>query len=123
MNPQPPIYVGQLVAVIFGVLFLFYFFKEFFNHSNQNTNQDLFTLGYIEESNNVIVNVKNKIIKEQAKPSFESQQLYIDCIDALHSIGIKKTEAKKLAKEIFSSSSNPPTSIQDFLMIALRKNS
>jgi hypothetical protein len=123
MNPQPPIYVGQLVAVIFGVLFLFYFFKEFFNHSNQNTNQDLFTLGYIEESNNVIVNVKNKIIKEQAKPSFESQQLYIDCIDALHSIGMKKTEAKKLAKEIFSSSSNPPTSIQDFLMIALRKNS
>jgi hypothetical protein len=123
MNPQPPIYVGQLVAVIFGVLFLFYFFKEFFNHSNQNTNQDLFTLGYIEESNNVIVNIKNKIIKEQAKPSFESQQLYIDCIDALHSIGIKKTEAKKLAKEIFSSSSNPPTSIQDFLMIALRKNS
>lgn len=119
MNPQPPTYVGNLFAALFACMVLFYFIKELFNHSPTKPNCDLFTLGYIEDSNNIIVNVRNKTIK-QTKPDFESQQLYIDCIDALCSIGMKKTEAKKKAKEVFSTMNNPPTSIQDFLMIALR---
>jgi Holliday junction resolvasome RuvABC DNA-binding subunit len=124
MNPQPPTHVGQIFAAIFGCMFLFYFIKEFFNQNNKTNSADLFTLGYIEEANNITVNVKNKTIKQikQTKPSFESQQLYVDCIDALYSVGVKKSEAKKIAKQIFSSSDNPPKSVQDFLMIALRKN-
>jgi Holliday junction resolvasome RuvABC DNA-binding subunit len=31
------------------------------------------------------------------KNNFESQQLYLDCIDALHALGMKKSEAKKKA--------------------------
>lgn len=118
MNPQPPLYVGQLFAVLFCCMFIFYFLKEFFNENATSKNMDLFTIGYIEDSNNVVVNLRNTTINQ--KLDFESQQLYIDCIDALCAIGMKKTEAKRKTKEIFSTMSNPPTSIQEFLMIALR---
>lgn len=74
---------------------------------------DLVNVGYLEDQ---------PIIQQvvETKPSFESQQLYLDCIEALHSLGMKKSEAKRKAKFIFSTMSNPPTSVQEFLMIALK---
>ena len=122
MNPQPEPYIGHIFATIFLLMVVYYFFKQVFSNKEPIHLDDLFPIGYIEDSHNMTVNIKNKIVKEAIKPSFESQQLYLDCIDALHSLGIKKTEAKKRAKEIFSSSPNPPNSIQDFLMIAMRND-
>lgn len=76
-------------------------------------NLDFITVGYLEDQ---------PIIQQvvATRPSFESQQLYFDCIEALHALGMKKTEAKKKAKFIFSTMSDPPSSVQDFLMIALK---
>lgn len=121
MNPQPEPVIGNIFATIFTLMILYYFFKEVFSNKEPIHINDFFTIGYIEDSNNVTVNVKNKIIKD-VKNNFESQQLYLDCIDALHALGMKKTEAKKKAKEIFASSTNPPKTVQDFLVIAMRNN-
>lgn len=123
MNPQPPPYIGSIFALIFGCVFVYYFVKAINSKETKPINLDLFTIGYIQDSTGSTVNITNKIIKqvEKTKPNFESQQLFMDCVDALNSIGIKKTEAKKRARDIFSSN-NPPTNIQDFLMIAMRKD-
>lgn len=116
MNPQPPEHVGQLVAIFFTLLVIYYAIKAYYNNPPINFN-DLYTIGYLEDSHNVpIVNVVTN------KPNFESQQLYIDCIDALQALGMKKTEAKRKTKQIFSSMENQPSSIQEFLMIALRNS-
>jgi len=131
MNPQPPEYIGHIFAFVFIMLCIIYFIKGLNDPNNVIRPFDRYTIGYFDEPNYTTINIKNKTVKEAAKtvkeaaktakPSFESQQLYIDCIDALCAIGMKKTEAKKRAKDIFSSMSNPPTTIQDFLMIALRQ--
>lgn len=62
--------------------------------------------------------VKHSKNKEY-KTIFEADQLYFDCIDALYALGVKKNEAKKITKQIFTNSK--PNTIQDFLMVALRK--
>jgi hypothetical protein len=124
MNPQPPEYIGHIFAFIFIMLCIVYFIKGLNDPNNVIKPFDRYTIGYFDEANYTTINIKNKTVKEAAKtakPNFESQQLYIDCIDALCAIGMKKTEAKKRAKDIFSSMNNPPTTIQDFLMIALRQ--
>jgi hypothetical protein len=124
MNPQPPEYIGHIFAFIFISLCVFYFIKGLNDPNNIIKPLDRYTIGYFDEPNYTTINIKNKTVKEVAKkskPNFESQQLYIDCIDALCAIGMKKTEAKKRAKEIFSTMNNPPASIQDFLMIALKQ--
>lgn len=119
MNPQPEPYIGNIVALIFFGMLVYFFFQAKKEGKTINID-DLFTIGYIEDPTpTTTVNVQNKIVKK-SKPNFESQQLYIDCIDALHAIGFKKMDAKKRAKQIFSSMTNPPNSVQDFLMIALR---
>jgi len=121
MNPQPEPYIGELFALLFIGSVIYFFIKARIEGTTVEIS-DLFTIGYIERDNSPIINVQQSVSK-QASPDFESQQLYVDCIDALHSIGFKKAEAKKRAKQIFSSMKNPPTNIQDFLMIALRKDS
>lgn len=114
MNPQPEPYVGNLVAFVLFCMVVYFFWKNY-NTSNNHIDFDKFTLGYIEESTPTI-NIIN-----QSKPNFEDQPIYTDCIDALHALGMKKSEAKRKTKQIFSSLDNPPSSIQDFLMIALKK--
>jgi len=61
-----------------------------------------------------------KATNKDYKTIFEAEQIYMDCVSALYALGVKKTEAKKITKEIFIN--KKPDSIQDFLMIALRKN-
>ena len=119
MNPPPDPYIYNTVAIIFASICIFYFVKALNDPSKTIDTSDLFTIGYINDPYRTSINIRNKVIQSQ-KPNFESQQLYIDCIDALCAIGMKKTEAKNKAKAIFSTMSNPPTTVQDFLMIALR---
>lgn len=134
MNPQPEPYIGQLVALVFALGVLYFTFKAYHSGEHINMPSDLFTIGYFEESQNVpIVNVKTqpkikvepvvKIIQqEQKKVPPESNPIYTDCVDALRALGMKKSEAVRRAKDIFTSLDNPPRTVQDFLMIALRNN-
>lgn len=119
MNPQPPEYVGPIFAGIF-ILMLVYQIIKAYNSGKiiDLKNIDLIHIGYIE-SENPTQNIYN-ITSVDNKPSFESQQLYVDCIDALVALGMKKSESKKKAKQIFSTHDPMPSTVQEFLMIALR---
>lgn len=121
MNPQPEPYIGNLFAILIGIGICYYAIKAY-KTSDTNPISDLFTIGYIEEPEQERIHTNTTIVVNNPINNFESQPIYHDCIDALHALGMKKSEAKKRTKEIFNSMSTPPSSIQDFLMIALRKN-
>jgi hypothetical protein len=111
MNPQPSEYVGHLCALAFIGVFLFYAYQAYTEGRTIDLkNFDYVTIGYVEEP-----------VKCATVASFESQQLYLDCIEALYTLGFKKSEAKKKAKLIFSSIDPQPSSVQEFLSIALKK--
>jgi hypothetical protein len=114
MNQQPPEYVGSIFATLFCVGVAYYAIKEFLSGKHIDLhNLDMVTLGYVEENPIIIQQV-------ETKNNFESQQLYLDCIDALHALGMKKSEAKKKAKLIFKTHNPQPESVQAFLMLALK---
>jgi hypothetical protein len=139
MNPQPDPIVGNFVALIIIVLVAFYTYKAYLTGKSIDLNKlDNFVIGYIEaepttrvvEKHFQTINNPVKVVKEKTeivrvetvidtKPSFESQQLYVDCIDALYALGMKKNEAKKKAKFIFSTMNPAPATIQEFLIIAM----
>ncbi len=119
MNPQPSQEIAQVFATIAFLIGAFYAFMAYNNvmsGSMSAPNYDLFTLGAIEDSPNQVV-----VVETAKTNSFESQQLYIDCIDTLVAIGYKKTEAKKRAKAIFSKHKPTPTNVQEFLNIVMQK--
>lgn len=119
MNQQPSEGIGSIVAMILCCIALYHGIKAYQSGVAINLKDlDLFTLGSIEESTPIIHVVDNT--KRSKRADFESQQLYLDCIDALSSLGMKKLEAKKKAKMIFSKHSPTPSSVQEFLMIALK---
>jgi hypothetical protein len=76
---------------------------------------DMINMGYIEP-NDVVVNVQQQNSK---KETLESQQLYLDCVSALYSLGMKKSQAKKKTQEVFSI--HNPETVQEFLILALQK--
>lgn len=121
MNPQPDPIVGHIVAAFIVLMTLVYTIKAFLENKTLQFN-DNFVIGYIE-SDPIIVNEihehKTKKVIVNSKPSFESQQLYLDCIDALVALGMKKREARNKAKFVFSTMNPQPQSIQEFLVIAL----
>jgi hypothetical protein len=118
MNPPPSEQFVQICAILFVSGFFYYCYKSYKDTSMHRTfTPDLFTIGYIED--NPII--KNVVINKE--PSFESQQLYVDCIDSLYALGVKKSEAKKKAKLIFSTFNPQPSTVQEFLSIALKKPS
>jgi hypothetical protein len=128
MNPQPSPIVGELCAFIMICLTAFYTYKAFMEGKSIDLNKlDMFTIGYIEETSPVTHVVEKHFHKTktkrvvETKPSFESQQFYVDCIDALVALGMKKKDAKSRAEFIFSTMNPQPSSIQDFLMIALKQ--
>jgi hypothetical protein len=127
MNPQPDVSIGNLFAAIFILMVLFYTYKSYMSgHVIDISNIDLVNIGYLQRDN---IRVTNKIVTTPVSPpvflsppvnNFESQQLYVDCIDALHAMGMKKSEAKRKAKHIFSTTNPQPSNIQEFLLIAFR---
>lgn len=143
MNPQPSPIAGEIGAFVVICIFVFYAYKAYFEGKSIDLNKlDNFIIGYVESPplvekhyhntyknptkiiksvDKVIERVVEKVIPQEvpAKPNFESQQLYVDCIDALYALGMKKNEAKRKAKFIFSTMNPPPSTIQEFLTIAL----
>jgi hypothetical protein len=116
MNPQPEPYVGHIFALMFAGLVVYLTIKTYLKADSSCTN-DLFIIGYMEDSPRVVNNIK---VTTLDKPSIESQQLYIDCVEALRALGMKKSEATRVTKRVFSSN-QIPQSVQEFLLIALKK--
>ena len=128
MNPQPNPIIGEIGAFITMMIVAFYTYKAYHEGKSIDLNKlDMFTIGYIEETSPVTHVVEKHFHKTktkrvvETKPSFESQQFYVDCIDALVALGMKKKDAKSRAEFIFSTMNPQPSSVQEFLMIALRK--
>lgn len=121
MNQQPQEYVGNLFAFIFICLFAYHAIKSYINGNAINLKElDLITLGYVQESDG---NKTNTVESKSNKIKLESQQLYIDCVEALYSLGMKKSEAKKRTKDIFTNTDPQPANVQQFIILALRTQS
>ena len=121
MNKQPEVWIGNLFAFIFVVMVIFNTIKAYRNPNSVNKFNDAFTIGYIYDR--PLVNVKSvskPIVKPKTVQSAKPQltQLQIDCIDALVALGMKKTQAKQKANEVFQHHSFD--SVQEFLSIALK---
>lgn len=128
MNPQPSESVGQVIAIILVLMVAYHAVKAYHNNPPIKLNDlDLFTIGYIQSPTQpkpikTKLKIQTQPVKEaQQIPTVESTQLYIDCVDALHSLGIKKSDAKKTTKNLLSSN-NPPKTVQELLIIALKTN-
>jgi hypothetical protein len=142
MNPQPDPIIGQLFALAILSMTAFYTYKAYSEGKSIDLNKlDNFTIGYLEQDYFTpqviekhfhetvkpvkIIKTNTETIKTEriieTKPNFESQQLYVDCIDTLVALGMKKKDAKSRAKFIFSTMDPQPSTVQEFLMIALRK--
>lgn len=118
MNAQSHENLGVVCAVGLFLVFLYHAVKNFRYGPHININNDLFNIAYIEKDDHVNVVVPTVKVKV-AQPKPQDTQLFLDCVDALHALGMKKTQAKKIAVSVFNEFN--PKSVQDFLMIALRK--
>lgn len=115
MNPQPEPYIGNLFAILFAGLVVYFTIKSYYEQGEVG---DLFVIGYVEESNNTVNNFH--ITNTVSTINEELRQLQNDCVEALRALGMKKTEASKRMKQVFANNSNIQT-VQEFLLIALRK--
>lgn len=125
MNEQPAVWIGNLFAFIFVVMVIFNTIKAYNDPTVTNKLSDNFTIGYIYDSpsiteHNHVVNVKAIKTKTVKPPKPQLTQLQIDCIDSLVALGMKKTQAKQKANEIFQNHSF--NNIQEFLNLALSKS-
>ena len=134
MNPQPHPIVGQFGVLIFALLTAYFCFtgkRKDFQLS------DKFTIGYINDDipqvvqtintnqrktkvttqNNKTSTTKKKVPQSLLTPVKEvdpiNEELFEDCVLALVSLGTKKTQAKRIAQEVFDS--HNPKTIEDFI--------
>lgn len=108
-------FIGNVAATLMFLIMCAYAVISYLDGNTiRMSDLDKVTLGYFDDPTPVVITHTNS-------NNFESQQLYLDCIEALKSLGMKKSEAKKKAKDIFQNHNPQPTSIESFLMIALRK--
>lgn len=123
MNPQPDPVIGQLVAMLVFALLAFYTYQAY-KHGPviDIKNFDMVTMGYVEADPRVTkITKKVKVVKENTiEESIKDTQLYNDCVDALHSLGLKKSEAKRKALLILNTEKPTPASVQEFLLVAFK---
>lgn len=133
MNEQPQEIVSQFLAFIFILISVAtYFFGkakpinlDYFElgqiHDNKPLHQPIYKQAKVKKTTkqpkpNTVKTVtkKQKPIVKKAKPT----KLQIDCISALQSLGMKKSQAISRTKDVFDKKS--PQSIQEFLMEAFK---
>lgn len=124
MNPQPHPIVGQFGVLIFALLTAYFCFtgkRKDFQFS------DKFTIGYINDDvPHVVVhsdvpkniNTKKKQVPQSLLTPIKEEEpidneLFEDCVLALVSLGTKKIQSKKIAKDIFEK--HNPKTIEDFI--------
>lgn len=127
MNEQPPESIGHFFAFIF---FAIAFFSYIFSKS-KTINLDHFDIGYITENNFHQQNVPVQTLpiskpqqKPKPKPKPKAQNKGFtdfekECIDALRSLGMKKSEA--ITKMNFVFEKYQPKTIQDFISGAFKR--
>lgn len=132
MNEQPAEYLSQIMAFLFiAIAFISYLFGK-----PKTINLDNFEIGYISE-NPVPINSSFitpvsiieqpqpkpiKTVKPKPKPKKIKKQvspLQQDCIVALRSMGMKKSEAVNKVNSVFSNTQ--PNNIQEFIMEAFKR--
>ena len=105
----------EIIKVIFVCSLVLIFI---FNYWNPTPN--FLTKKVVEEDSwdNIPLGV---VYTNKVKPlSVESNPIFSECVDALSVLGVSKTEAKKTTRKILSSS-NPPSSVEDFILQAFKK--
>jgi hypothetical protein len=121
MNEQPPEFVGDFFAFI---LFAIAIFSYIFSKSKTIINLDHFDIGYITDNNFQQQDVTVKTLpinKPKTKPKTQNKgftDFEKECIDALHSLGMKKSEA--ITKMNFVLEKYQPKTIQDFISGAFK---
>jgi len=95
--------VGSILAIAFiiGIIYVQFTTKNTFKYS------DTFIIGYVEKEDPIAIHAP--------QIDLEFKQ---NCIDVLIKLGMKKSQANKVADAEFSSI-NPPKNIQEFLRRAL----
>lgn len=117
MNPQPPEYIGNIFAGFIILLIIIQTVKAYQNNAKIDLSTfDIINIGYLEESP-ISVN-----ITQQSKNTFVQPQFFQDCVDTLYALGMKKKEAKLKAELIFRTCEEIPTTIQEFLILAMKKS-
>lgn len=113
MNEQPSDFVSGFFTLLFVATFIYFLLtlprKKF---------SDKLTVGYIDMPAPVQItnNITNKTVKQVKKPI--DQQLYADCVEALRSLGHKKSYASQKTRDIFNMFN--PKSVQEFLTIVFQ---
>lgn len=123
MNPQPDPIIGNLVATLVLGALVYYTYKAYkFGPVIDIKNFDMVTMGYVEADPRITqITKKVKVVKANTiEESVKDTQLYNDCVDALYSLGVKKSEAKRKALLILNTEKPTPASVQEFLLIAFK---
>lgn len=121
MNPQPDPMVGNLIATVVIFAIGFYAYKAYkYGPAIDIKNLDMITVGYVESDPRIIKKNIKVVKKNTIEESIKDTQLYNDCVDALHSLGLKKSEAKRKTILIFNTVKPSPASVQEFLLIAFK---
>lgn len=131
MNEQPAEFVSQVIAFLFIVVaFISYLFGK-----PKTINLDYFEIGYISENpvpiNSSFIEPVTIIEQPQPKPiqtakpktkkiKKQTSPLQQDCINALRSMGMKKSEAVNKVNCVFSSNVKP-SNVQEFIMEAFKR--
>ena len=136
MNPQPDPIVGHVIAILFVCMLVIYTLQAM-KQGKTTKISDNFIIGYLESDPIVIRrdNPPNDFDKfdpstqppnptqpktKKKTDSIKNQPFYVDCVDALVALGMKKRDATQKTKTIFETMHPRPTSIQSFLLIALK---
>lgn len=115
MNPQPDPIIGEFGVLIFSLLVAYFCFTNKQKENSFNIS-DKFVIGYIEDKKTP--NTQPKVPKAPKEKIFD-ESLLEDCVLALVSVGTKKSQAKKITKEIFEK--HNPQTIEDFIRLAYIK--
>tara|TARA_Y100000004_G_C8952298_1_gene429155 strand:- start:464 stop:880 length:417 start_codon:yes stop_codon:yes gene_type:complete len=102
----------EWLGFIGGLSFILCFFYYALYPSAPKHSNDMFTIGYVEESPPIVVNTVVKVPESK-----EDSKLKKDCMDVLIKLGFRKRDARQKTKEVFAKCS--PQSIQEFLKEAL----
>lgn len=113
MNEQPSDFVSGFFAFLFCATFVYFLLTM-----PRKKLSDQFIIGYYDPV--PTISVTNNVTKNYVKKSTPKidPDFYAECIDALVSLGHKKSKANQITKEIFEKFS--PKTIQEFISIAFK---
>lgn len=129
MNPQPEPLISQALLVIFCIIAAYSFLT--YKPKQSRHSLDYFELGYISENietihkyvptNCTVPKPKPVAVKQANQKPIKSKlsPLQEDCINALRSMGMKKSEAIKKVERVFKSVQ--PKTIQEFIVEAFKR--